>query len=227
MIRSRSATRLSSAAPTSPQRAASVSFVAPPGQPGESAGRWWFAIVDGVLLLITGASGVGKSTVRELVAPELSPAVECVELLQLCWRPSSMSRVWRQQTAEAAVRRAVELHACGRHLLLAGDPRLAGLSPLPREMPVPGAKQVRGDTGWPAWRGWVWAPDEGRGLASPSTLAVVVPRCAGLAENHGLTRIVTARPVRRRRLLCARTRSPVLSILSHQMRVDRSSDGAR
>ncbi len=33
-----------------------------------------------------------------------------------------MTRVWRQQTAEAAVRRAVELQACGRHLLLAGDP---------------------------------------------------------------------------------------------------------
>ena len=31
-------------------------------------------------------------------------------------------RVWRQQTAEAAVRRAVELQASGRHLLLAGDP---------------------------------------------------------------------------------------------------------
>jgi hypothetical protein len=33
-----------------------------------------------------------------------------------------MTRVWRQQTSEAAVRRAVELQASGRHLLLAGDP---------------------------------------------------------------------------------------------------------
>lgn len=33
-----------------------------------------------------------------------------------------MTRVWRQQTAEAAVRRAVELQDSGRHLLLAGDP---------------------------------------------------------------------------------------------------------
>jgi hypothetical protein len=75
-----------------------------------------------MLLLITGASGVGKSTVRTLVAPELSPTVECVELLHLAERPLAMTRVWRQQTAEAAVRRAVELQASGRHLLLAGDP---------------------------------------------------------------------------------------------------------
>jgi hypothetical protein len=72
--------------------------------------------------LITGASGVGKSTVRTVVAPELSPAVECAELLDLTPRPDAMTRVWRQQAAEAAVHRAVELHASGRHLLLAGDP---------------------------------------------------------------------------------------------------------
>jgi hypothetical protein len=65
---------------------------------------------------------MGKSTVRTLVAPELSPAVECVELLDLSERPRAMTRVWRQQTAESAVRRAVELQACRRHLLLAGDP---------------------------------------------------------------------------------------------------------
>jgi hypothetical protein len=75
-----------------------------------------------MLLLITGASGVGKSTVRTLVARELSPTVECVELLHLSERPPAMTRVWRQQTAETAVRRAVELQASGRHLLLAGDP---------------------------------------------------------------------------------------------------------
>lgn len=75
-----------------------------------------------MLLLLTGASGVGKSTARTLVAPELSPAIECVELLDLTPRPEAMTRVWRQQAAEAAVRRAAELHASGRHLLLAGDP---------------------------------------------------------------------------------------------------------
>lgn len=81
-----------------------------------------FAIVRGVLLLVTGASGVGKSSVRAAVAPELSPMVECIELLDLTPPPEAMTRVWRQQGAEAAVRRAVALQARGRHLLLAGDP---------------------------------------------------------------------------------------------------------
>jgi hypothetical protein len=81
-----------------------------------------FAIVPGVLLLITGASGAGKSTVREFVEPELSPTVECVELRHLSAAPAAITRVWRQQMAEVAVRRAVELQASGRHLLLCGDP---------------------------------------------------------------------------------------------------------
>lgn len=75
-----------------------------------------------MLLLITGASGVGKSTVRSLLAPQLSPQVDCVELLDLTPAPEAMTRVWRQQTAETAVRRAIELRDSGRHLLLAGDP---------------------------------------------------------------------------------------------------------
>jgi hypothetical protein len=77
-----------------------------------------------VLLLITGASGVGKSSARAAIAPELSPWVECVELgdLSPVSIETAMTRVWRQQTAEIAVRRAVELQALGRHLLLAGDP---------------------------------------------------------------------------------------------------------
>jgi hypothetical protein len=72
--------------------------------------------------LVTGASGVGKSTVRAIVTPELPPAVECVELLDLTPMPEAITKVWRQQTAEVAVGRAVELQASGRHLLLAGDP---------------------------------------------------------------------------------------------------------
>jgi hypothetical protein len=75
-----------------------------------------------VLLLVTGASGAGKSTVRESVEPELSSVVECVELLHLSARPQAVTRAWRQQTADLAVRRAVELQASGRHLLLSGDP---------------------------------------------------------------------------------------------------------
>jgi broad-specificity NMP kinase len=72
--------------------------------------------------LVTGASGVGKSTARAAVTRELSPSVECVELLDLTPRPEAMTRVWRQRSAEVAVRRAVELQDSGRHLLLAGDP---------------------------------------------------------------------------------------------------------
>jgi hypothetical protein len=75
-----------------------------------------------VLLLITGASGVGKSTIRAAVEPQVSPLVECVELKHLTRLPPARTLGWRQQTAETAVRRAVDLQACGRHLLLAGDP---------------------------------------------------------------------------------------------------------
>jgi hypothetical protein len=81
-----------------------------------------FAIVADVLLLITGASGVGKSAVRKVVAPQLSPEVESVELTDVA--PPTIARTlgWRQQAAEMAVRRALELRASGRHLLLTGDP---------------------------------------------------------------------------------------------------------
>jgi len=75
-----------------------------------------------VFLLITGASGVGKSTVRSIVAAELAPEVECVELAELVPLPAAVTKMWRQQAAEAAVRRAVELQSSGRHLMLAGDP---------------------------------------------------------------------------------------------------------
>src|SRR5690348_11688862 len=75
-----------------------------------------------MLLLITGASGVGKSTVRAAVAAELSPQVESVELAELVPLPATVTKAWRQQGAEAAVRRALDLQPFGRHLLLAGDP---------------------------------------------------------------------------------------------------------
>lgn len=75
-----------------------------------------------MLLLITGASGAGKSTVRAMIEPEISPTVECVELAHLTPMPVVPTIVWRQQATEAVVRRAVDLQARGRHLLLAGDP---------------------------------------------------------------------------------------------------------
>jgi hypothetical protein len=75
-----------------------------------------------VLLLVTGASGVGKSTVRAAVESSLAPEVECVELSHLAPMPMTPTRIWRQQTAEAAVSRAARLQVSGRHLMLAGDP---------------------------------------------------------------------------------------------------------
>jgi hypothetical protein len=75
-----------------------------------------------VFLLITGASGAGKSSVRAAIAPALAPAVECVELRDIVPIPAVPTLAWRQQATEAVVRRALDLQASGRHLLLSGDP---------------------------------------------------------------------------------------------------------
>jgi energy-coupling factor transporter ATP-binding protein EcfA2 len=75
-----------------------------------------------VFLLVTGASGAGKSTVRRLIAGDLSPEVECVELAGVVDIPRVMTKAWRQEATEAVVQRAVELQGDGRHLLLSGDP---------------------------------------------------------------------------------------------------------
>jgi hypothetical protein len=79
-----------------------------------------------VFLLVTGASGAGKSSVRALIERELSPAVECVELGHIVGVPAIPTKAWRQCATEAAVRRALELQPEGRHLLLSGDPVAAG-----------------------------------------------------------------------------------------------------
>lgn len=79
-----------------------------------------------MLLLVTGASGVGKSTARIGAAKLLDDSFEDVELWHLGPIPPVPTVVWRQQMAEEAVRRAVVLEKDGRHLLLAGDPVAAG-----------------------------------------------------------------------------------------------------
>jgi hypothetical protein len=79
-----------------------------------------------MFLLVTGASGAGKSTVRRAVEPRLSPEVQCVELYDVAAVPAVPDIVWRQRATEAAVQRALELQAQGRHLLLSGDPVAAG-----------------------------------------------------------------------------------------------------
>jgi hypothetical protein len=78
------------------------------------------------LLLVTGASGAGKSTVRQAVSPELSPEVECIELGDAVDVPTLPDIAWRQRTTEAVIQRAVRLQSEGRHLLLSGDPVAAG-----------------------------------------------------------------------------------------------------
>jgi broad-specificity NMP kinase len=75
-----------------------------------------------MFLLLTGASGAGKSTARELIAEELAAEVECVELGHVVSVPPRPTIAWRQQATEAIVQRALTLQAVGRHLLLAGDP---------------------------------------------------------------------------------------------------------
>lgn len=78
-----------------------------------------------MLFLVSGASGVGKSTVRELVAPDLGEAFEAVELCDLgSLENITVSR--RQELAEVAARRAVVLARKGQHLLLSGDPVAPG-----------------------------------------------------------------------------------------------------
>lgn len=79
-----------------------------------------------MFLLLTGASGAGKSTVRKLVADELAPEVESVELAHAVSVPPAPTIAWRQQATEAVVQRALGLQAVGRHVLLAGDPVAAG-----------------------------------------------------------------------------------------------------
>jgi hypothetical protein len=79
-----------------------------------------------MFLLVSGASGAGKSTARRLVAGELEPGVECVELHDVLPVPRAPTLAWRQRATEAVVCHALKLQKDGRHLLLAGDPVAAG-----------------------------------------------------------------------------------------------------
>jgi hypothetical protein len=80
-----------------------------------------------MFLLVSGASGAGKSTAGRLVADELEPEVECVELHDVVPMPRVPTLAWRQRATAAVVCHALELqHKQGRHLLLAGDPVAAG-----------------------------------------------------------------------------------------------------
>lgn len=75
-----------------------------------------------MLLLVTGASGIGKTTVRRLLEAQLRPEVECAELSEISPDSGVRDLAWRQRATELAIRRAVRLQREGRHLLLCGDP---------------------------------------------------------------------------------------------------------
>jgi hypothetical protein len=92
-----------------------------------------------MLLLVTGASGAGKSTTRRAIARDLSSEVDCVELGDVVSVPRYPTIAWRQEATEAVVRRALELQGDGRHILLSGDPVAAG-----EVMAAPSATQLDG-----------------------------------------------------------------------------------
>ena len=79
-----------------------------------------------MLLLVSGASGSGESTVRQRVAPMLGDGFEAAECHDFAAAPDPPTKAWRQWTAELAVRRAIGLQREGRSLLLSGDPIAPG-----------------------------------------------------------------------------------------------------
>lgn len=78
-----------------------------------------------MLFLVSGASGVGKSTVRKKVEPRLGDTFEAVKLTDL-GSGEDIDVVRRQELAEVAAQRASVLSETGRHLLLSGDPVAPG-----------------------------------------------------------------------------------------------------
>lgn len=74
-----------------------------------------------MLFLVTGASGMGKSTVRTLVAARFAQQIDAAELVEVAGPPEWSLR-WRHQAVEKAVQRAIQSQQQGRHFLLCGDP---------------------------------------------------------------------------------------------------------
>lgn len=95
-----------------------------------------------MLLLVSGASGVGKTTAR-LHARHLfehrllDEAYETAELFTLGAIPAAPTIAWRHQQVEVAVRRAITLETQGKHLLFAGDP-----IPLGEALAAPSADRI-------------------------------------------------------------------------------------
>jgi len=90
-----------------------------------------------MLLVVSGASGAGKTTARFRAAPILGEQFVPVEFWHFGPIPAVPSVEWRQQNTEIAVQRAIELETEGKHLLLAGDPVTAG-----EALAVPSADRI-------------------------------------------------------------------------------------
>lgn len=74
-----------------------------------------------MFFLVTGASGVGKSSVRKQIQAEIAGQVAACELGDLRITPE-WSLLWRHQAVEQVVQLALKHQAAGRHFLLCGDP---------------------------------------------------------------------------------------------------------
>ena len=74
-----------------------------------------------MFFLVTGASGVGKSTVRKLIETEFVDVLEIAELGMLGSTPK-WNIEWRHRMVERTVRRALDAQRERKHFLLCGDP---------------------------------------------------------------------------------------------------------
>jgi energy-coupling factor transporter ATP-binding protein EcfA2 len=74
-----------------------------------------------MLFLVTGASGVGKSTLRQTLLNFLPPSFWSCELGDIAG-PPQWTVLWRQKAVEKVVRRALREQNLGKHTLLCGDP---------------------------------------------------------------------------------------------------------
>lgn len=74
-----------------------------------------------MFFLVTGASGVGKSTVRQRLEREFAGTVDMLELAALGVTPQ-WDLAWRHQMVERMVQRALAAQAAGRSFLFCGDP---------------------------------------------------------------------------------------------------------
>jgi hypothetical protein len=74
-----------------------------------------------MFFLVTGASGVGKTTIRKLIEPKFADILDAAELAMLGSTPK-WSIEWRHRMVERMVRHALDVQREGKHFLFCGDP---------------------------------------------------------------------------------------------------------